>query len=235
LHRLRYRWWALPKRLRTLDRALLLLGTLRHLGWTQSVAARLPVDGSGNPVPWYNYAAIAWLSGALLGSEVVFEYGAGHSTLWYAQHAKSVYSVEHDEWWLRRLAPRLPANASVELLEEPTGDPNHPYVVSIRRREMKFDVIVVDGRSRVECMVEAASHLTQSGLIVVDNSDRQRYISGLTTLRELGFLRIDLHGLAPGALGVYCTSIFSQDFGRWLDREPPDEWAPVLQKWDWTP
>src|SRR6266496_5790869 len=50
-------------------------------------------------VPWWTYRAIdvvdAWLS-ARPHPIRVFEYGAGASTLWLAQRADEVHSVEHD-------------------------------------------------------------------------------------------------------------------------------------------
>jgi hypothetical protein len=61
---------------------------LRFSGWLRSKAAGRPMDLFGHPLPWYTYAAIAFLDGTRdrPGSRInrkmrVFEYGCGQSTL----------------------------------------------------------------------------------------------------------------------------------------------------------
>ncbi len=43
----------------------------------------------------------------------VFEYGCGHSSLWWAARAKEVVSIDHDEAWVDRINKSKPDNLTV--------------------------------------------------------------------------------------------------------------------------
>jgi hypothetical protein len=236
LDRIRYRLWAAPRTLREADQALLFAGTLRQAGWLRSARLRAPVDGAGRPVPWYTYPALAWLGGVLRGTEAVFEYGAGNSTLWYAARAATVRSVEHDPQWVDRLQPALPSNAVVVHRARDEDPGTSPYITAIREDGGPFDLIAVDGRDRVACMLEASRHLRDGGLLVVDDAERVRYAPGLRELAELGFRRIDFVGPTVGGLGMRCTSVLSKRVEAWLpgDRMPAPA-PPVMERRPWSP
>src|SRR5437016_5174452 len=57
---------------------------LRSEGWSKSNRLGLPLAADGSPLPWYTYSAIHFLEPRLRDDLKVFEYGSGHSTLWYA-------------------------------------------------------------------------------------------------------------------------------------------------------
>jgi len=48
------------------------------------------------------------------------------------------------------------------------------YVDEIHHHGL-FDLIVIDGRARAECLLAAKSHLKKDGRILFDNSNRKRY------------------------------------------------------------
>jgi hypothetical protein len=68
-------------------------------------------------------------------------------------------------------------------------------VESIRRFPFSFDLIVIDGRCRSECLEEARHKLTDGGVIVFDNSSRRRYREAIN---RLPFARNVFRGLVPG-------------------------------------
>jgi hypothetical protein len=71
------------------------LQILEHgYGHAASSRAQVPIDGDGNPTPWYTYPAIAYLSQLDFSERIVFEYGSGNSTLWRGARSKRVVSVE---------------------------------------------------------------------------------------------------------------------------------------------
>jgi hypothetical protein len=228
--RIRYRLWSLPRSPRGLDAALLNAGMYRRLGWFTTLKVGAPVDRFGAELPWFTYPAIYWLAGALRGSERVFEYGAGHSTLWFSRHVAEVTSVESDEHWVRRLRPRLPTNASVLYRacagDEDWADCADPYVAAIRGATGGYDVVVVDGLARNSCVAAAMDSLRPSGLIVLDNADRPAYRPAEDNLLAAGHQRLDLIGPVPGAVNFSCTSIFCTDFSSWLRGAPaPQYWG----------
>src|SRR5688572_22901839 len=70
------------------------LRVLREQGWLRSYRERRPVTQGGEPIPWYTYSAIDFLAERLPPDATVFEFGAGHSTLWYARRVARVVSVD---------------------------------------------------------------------------------------------------------------------------------------------
>lgn len=146
-------------------------------------------------LPWWTFDAIEHVDTILRrrGKDMVaFEYGSGASTLWLARRCRAVFSVEHDSEWAERTRALCAPHDNVEILAVPpteltsmtrcrsgrTGWKEYSfddYVESIRRYPFLFDLIVVDGRCRVECLEEARNKLSEGGLIVFDNSNRRRY------------------------------------------------------------
>jgi hypothetical protein len=71
----------------------------------------------------------------------------------------------------------------------------------------RFDIVVIDGRDRVNCAIQSVVALSPQGVFVWDNTDRPEYAPGLLALQAQGFLRIELVGLSPGATVKTETSI----------------------------
>lgn len=188
-------------------------------GYLRSVALEKPLDVAGDPYPWYTYPALEYLEQLDFTDKTVFEYGCGHSTLFWAQRAARVVSVEHNRAWYELVKPRLPDTCT--LLYEPESD---AYAATIDRFG-PLDVIVVDGlvtgRTRLKCARAAVSHLEVGGMIVLDNSDWLPESS--RHLRESGLIEVDMTGFAP--INDYtCTTSFylhrGFSIGPRQDRQP---------------
>lgn len=180
-------------------------GFLREKGWFESYRAKMPLQ-FGQPVPFYTYAAIEFLEPRIDRSLSVFEYGSGYSTLWWAARAKSVVACEHEAAWLERMRGMVPANVQLvhrELVAN--GD------YSREATHHRADVIVVDGRDRVNCAKNCLPGLTERGVIIWDNSERERYREGQVFLKEHGFRRIDFGGYGPIDWWPWCTTVFYRD------------------------
>jgi hypothetical protein len=78
-----------------------------------------------------------------------------------------------------------------------------------------FDIVVIDGMARIMCAWLAAHHVSKSGFIIFDNSDRKVYNEGFRLLSDAGFKRIDFYGTGPVNPFEWCTSIFAKNFD-WL-------------------
>lgn len=174
-------------------------------GWFRSAREGAAVDRAGRPIPWYTYPAIDFLAPRVAADLEVFEYGSGNSTHWWAKRAARVFSVEHDEAWFERVAPSAPANVTVRHVPL---DPPGQYARSLIKAGRRFDVVVIDGRERVECALLAPDALTERGVVVFDNSDRLDYADGYAALAARGFRRIDFIGLAAVEPMKTSTSIF---------------------------
>jgi len=186
-------------------RSLVLNGYLKDKGWIESVVRSMPVDGSGKPIPWYTYGAIDFLADRVHVDMSVFEYGSGNSTLWWGSRVRRVVSCEHDERWHEIMKPKLPANVAYTQV---ALNADGAYANTAVRQTEKFDVIVIDGRDRVNCTKASIAALTEHGSIVFDNSDRSDYESAYAFLQANNFRRLDFWGMGPINHYGWCTSVF---------------------------
>lgn len=174
-------------------------------GHLRSVRSLSAVDAADQPMPWYTYPAIEYLKQFDFAEARVFEYGSGNSTLFWANRAASVVSVEDDEQWYEPTLAKLRSNCT--LILEPDLQ---RYVDVIRRYPDGFDIVIVDGPARgftrLKCACAAVDHLRAGGLIILDNSDwlpeSARY------LRESGLLQVDMSGFIPIGGHTQTTSFF---------------------------
>ena len=177
-------------------------------GYVESIRRRHPCDAQGSPLPWMNYAVVFFLEQRLQPDHTLFEYGSGFSTRFYARRVSHVTSVEHDRGWFDKGKEDLPPN--VELLHVDLNDGDR-YVNAIQGTGRQFDIVIIDGRQRERSALAAVASLTPGGVIIFDDSDRERYQAARGALRESGFRVIDFRGLKPGGMSAHQTSIFYRD------------------------
>lgn len=218
------RYQGLPQSFRELNFSLQLLSILRSLGWHRSLRRSASVDLQGNPIPWFTYPAIQWLASRVKPSDSVFEFGAGHSTLWFSARVRKLIAVEHSEAWFNYVRGLVGPNVTLLLRpclgNETEGNGESEYVRSIEEvSEEGFDVIEIDGEQRVPCILAAARKLKQDGLIILDNSERTAYRAGIEYLMQEKFGRIDFFGGVPGYGTWGCTSVFGKFLSRWTGGE----------------
>jgi hypothetical protein len=137
----------------------------------------------------------------------IFEYGAGASTFYYAKRSDAVWTVEHDAAFADKLRPRLPGN--VHLLVHPEN--SDAYVGALGEMPAPADFISVDGRDRVRCLAYAVGRLSPAGVLVLVDSERPEYASGIATLRATGFRSLEFWGIAVGTIDRKCTTVFYRD------------------------
>lgn len=178
--------------------------SLKRRGWYRSIRLHRPVDSSGVEIPWYTYPAISFLETRPFESVEVFEYGMGHSTVWWSRRVASIVCCDHDTAFEAEMRSKLPGNAkSLGAFEDQEG-----YVRSVSRLQRAFGLIVVDGEWRNECIREAIAHLTPEGVILLDNSEREEYDPGRRELEDAGFREIRFTGMGPINHYEWSTSIF---------------------------
>ncbi|MEM1436529.1 MAG: hypothetical protein AAGG11_20940 [Pseudomonadota bacterium] len=171
---------------------------LHSTGLWRSYRENRPVDGDGQPLPWFNYGLIHLLDERLRPAHRVFEYGSGYSTLYFAARVANVTSVEHDSGWLNILRASLPANA--ELIECAAGTRYHAAAETSAVSASGFDIVLVDGLDRELCLPHAARALSPGGVIILDDSHRSAYAAAVQELSDLGFRQLRWFGPKPNAL-----------------------------------
>jgi len=183
---------------------------LEEIGWFRSAEEGLPVDRHGNPLPWYTYPAISFLSGKILSHMTVFEYGSGNSTFWWSKRVSSLTSCEHDPRWYNSLKNRVSSNVEYLYRELDRGGEYSRVILEYKNR---FNIIVIDGRDRVNCAKNSLQALRDDGVIIWDDTERDRYQEGCSYLMQNDFRRLDFDGLAPivNFARKRSTSIFYRD------------------------
>lgn len=181
-------------------------GYLHDTGWVNSFIKQRPVDHNNNPVPWLTLPFNAFIRERLKKDMTVFEFGSGNSTLFYAKIVELVVAVENDRSWFDTVKSSMPSNVTV--IYEELNNKNDRYSKAAILTEKKYDMIVVDGRERVKCIFNSLECLTERGVLILDNSDRESYSEGIKFMLEKGFKRLDFWGIAPSFAHQTCTTLF---------------------------
>lgn len=182
---------------------------LVQCGYMRSHREKRPCSLDGSPLPWMNYGMIDFLENRLRLSHRLFEYGSGYSTQFYAKFVGSITSVEHDKGWFESVMPSCSDNAT--LLYRELSEHNDEYIQALKSTAKTYDVVIVDGRQRVKCLHEAIQCLTDKGVVILDDSQRDRYQEGIDAMLARGFKRLDFKGLKPAGLQLHQSTVFYKE------------------------
>lgn len=185
--------------------------------------------------PWVTFEAKEWIEAFLIQNHskemIVFEYGSGGSTIFFARRVLKVFSVEHNPAWyrvIRNILQKRNVSNCKYLLMEPQSvpvcisDATDPYsyasqeyasmsfeayVKSIDACLNKcFDLVFIDGRARPSCILHARNKVKPGGFIILDNSERDYYSLGKELLSD--WERMDFFGPGPYGRYFWQTSIW---------------------------
>lgn len=201
------RLFSQPKRLKSLL-SFGEKGYLAQIGWFKSFDSHTPVDNQGKPIPWVTYSFIDFITGRLQPTHRVFEFGSGNSTFFYADHVEKVVSVEHDKAWFEKVQQNRPANAEIIFSELAT---DAAYCRTPLKLNQEFDIIIVDGRDRVNCCKQCLPALSLNGVVVLDDSEREHYREAIDFLQDKGFKQLSFSGISPGLFYLKSTSVFYRE------------------------
>ncbi|MBU1863256.1 MAG: class I SAM-dependent methyltransferase [Candidatus Omnitrophica bacterium] len=177
-------------------------------GFMKSLLVGYPCTLEGEPIPWMNYNAVSFLKERLRKDMKLFEYGSGYSTVFFSRLVATVTSVEHNKDWYEKVKKKVGNNVTLIYQAcEPLGD----YCKVISTLNDTFDVVVIDGKERVQCVPYAMKALSDRGVIIFDDivSDERR--KGVEILLNNKFRKIDFEGLAANRINLTRTSIFYRD------------------------
>ena len=180
-------------------------GYLYDIGWINSLSTGTIINKDGSPLPWVTYPFIHFIDKRLQSSFDIFEFGSGNSTLYYADRVASVQCVENNEFWYDKIKSTMPINVQLYYCELVYGGEYCRYAATMSN---KYDMIIVDGRDRVNCCINNLSALKPTGVVILDDSERKQYTAGIDFLTENGFKRLDFWGTAPTVNYLKCTTIF---------------------------
>ena len=109
------------------------------------------------------------------------------------------------KFWFDLIRKKVGENVEVRLV---LNDTDGAYCRSIHHGDGFYDVVIVDGRDRVNCVKQAIGRLTPSGVILLDDSLRERYSEAFRVTLERGFRSLDFEGLKPTGISLERTTLF---------------------------
>jgi Methyltransferase domain len=183
-------------------------GYLSEVGWFNALKTKSSVDQNSKPIPWVTYPFLDFINERLNRNLEVFEFGSGNSTLFFSRQVGQITSAEHNTKWYDYLIRKIPENVKLILTN---SDNEEDYIGSLSNGNKKFDIIFIDGIHRVTCCNISINFLNSQGVIILDDSERDEYKSGIEYIIKNGFKRIDFWGISPGYLFKKSTTIFYKD------------------------
>ena len=180
-------------------------GYLSEVGWFKAFDTKSPISGDGEPIPWVTYSFIDFIAQRIKKEHTVFEFGSGNSTFYYAKRALKVVSVEHDQAWFTKISANKPSNSEMIFCELLAGGQYSKMPASMG---LKFDIIIVDGRDRVNCCLQSLAALSDQGVVVLDDSQMENYTKAISFFQKEGFKELSFSGISPGLFYRKSTSVF---------------------------
>lgn len=132
----------------------------------------------------------ALLSSSKNGREVkVLEWGSGGSTVYFTKFLQSQnvpyqwHSLEYNKGWYERVLQELEGDSQTKLVIFDVGNnvlrqryvEMEDYIKYPSTLGKKFDVIIVDGRKRRRCLLEAKNLLNEGGTVFLHDAQRKYY------------------------------------------------------------
>jgi len=124
------------------------------------------------PIPWLTDRAVDFLVDYMEKNlhPKILEVGSGASTVWFAKRTKNLISIEHNSEWYHSILKHLAQSEGSYKVEYILH--KLPYYSLIEDFEDEsFDLILIDGKDRRECMLRAMSKVKPGGVLMVDNTD----------------------------------------------------------------
>ena len=139
------------------------------------------------------YALISAWDGA---PENILEWGTGLSTCLFAHfcrtwHTRSFLTIDHHAEYQARTLARVDKPEGFEALSLDLagglwpGEDARNYATYPLSRQIKYDLIFVDGRRRNECLLVASNMLSAKGMVILHDAWRSRYEVGMGLFRKI--------------------------------------------------
>ncbi len=120
-------------------------------------------------LPWMTKEANDFLIKNLKKDMVLLEFGSGRSTHFYASNVEQVFSREHHKEWFEKVSNDLKHFYNVDYKFYESLD---TYADTSEIEDNSLDIVIVDGRNRVNCLLNSIDKLKIGGLLVLDNAER---------------------------------------------------------------
>jgi len=128
-----------------------------------------------------NRSVLDFMDSKITPSSYVLEFGAGWSSLWFAERCRRLVSVESSEEWAHKVNVALTetyhvARCSVRMMDDP------------RPLEVEADLVLVDSEEHLRYLHAIAGWrlLKGGGWLVFDDAQRVRHAESIALLKRYG-------------------------------------------------
>jgi len=170
-------------------------------GWVGSLVQGTAVDGAGRAIPSFTHPATEFVETHLRSSWRVHAWGDPAVATWWAGRVNAVRVVTETP------GPEVNYGGNVEVSRIPVG---RDYAASVSSDD-PFDAVVLGGEDLDGCAKATLGHVRETGIVIVENSDRQACAIAIEMFAASGWRRIDFWGLLPGYLFRGCTTVLFKD------------------------
>lgn len=150
--------------------------------------------------PWISYDAIYFLEQYLRKEHIVFEWGSGGSTLFFADRTKHIVSIEHNKEWYDAVADKIRKESITNIdyrLIGPDKNLSSDELATIKKKNILLDF--TDNKSSYrfllfESYVKNIDHYNDEyfDIILIDGRSRPSCIlRSLSKLKRNGLLIVD--------------------------------------------
>jgi predicted O-methyltransferase YrrM len=181
------------------------------LTWFHDRVARESPAAQG--LPWIAMPCVDFLDGYLQPGRRVLEFGGGGSTAYFLNKGCFLTTVESDEGWAQDLRQRVgeipDAKDRWALRFVPAKDNDDPLIAQYVAQVAEggpWDVVLVDGWSRIVCLQAAKSRIKPGGILILDNADQEQF-RDVPKMME-GWLRREFRGLGVARSWVTQTDVY---------------------------
>jgi len=135
----------------------------------------------------------------------MLEFGSGRSTIFFSKYS-NIITVDHNDKYFNIVFNELILNNINNVIQHLLPRPYNKICKSFDNNY--FDLILIDGRDRVECIKSCETKVKRNGIIILDNSERTQYKEGKDYLLNLGYKEKKYHGNDGYEKTNWSTSIF---------------------------
>jgi predicted O-methyltransferase YrrM len=161
-------------RLHTGDAQFVGLGKLPNgmIAFGQAIVRK--VTGHIPRLPWIPFSARKELDRRITPDFIVWEVGAGYSTLWLSDRVLKVTSIEASKYWYHRLSTIIEAEGikNVDLRFEWQAERMSDFS---ELEDESLDLLFIDGGPRGLCLEHGFSKVRRGGYIYLDNWDTKMF------------------------------------------------------------
>lgn len=182
-------WLATNTEMKLLD--FMESGYLYQNGWFKSIEANKSINLKGDAIAWLPYSLLRFFDDRLTHDMTVLEFGSGASSQYFSRKVKYIVSIENDRDWYNKLLADKPENLTLILAE--TRD----SYINIQQQDMRFDLVLVDGEFREECLFKSIKYLSERGVILLDDTNADEFSQLFRKMVELGFRYLKFNDFAP--------------------------------------